>query len=260
MLGETIAQGLDPRFPVTGIPFPEHFTQRLFIKKLDHSLGEFAAKQFLPAQLQRIHRCRIGKPFLDPCTLQYWLLENLYGFVAWPPRQLRHETHGAIGPFLAHPVGQDLVHTTRRIDIGPVARECVAKQRGRGFVLDMQPAQGIFVHATGGQNLLQSLIGDPVHRSAQAPEQLALAPFERLIEFALPSAGAIVFQQRLISVGAGRVVQTMPAGGRVLLDLIAFAIEAQQVLILMSIQSLIAGLRLFGHHDRLLIRAEVRVP
>ncbi|MNQ47393.1 hypothetical protein D3C85_612350 [compost metagenome] len=144
--------------------------------------------------------------------------------------------------------------------MGLEACEGVGQQRGRGFVLDMQSAQDVFVHAADGQNLLQGFIGESIRRSAQASEHGTSIPFEWLVEFGLPTASAVVLHARLVSVSAGRVLQAMLASVRVLPDLIAFVIEPQQVLILMSEQALIAGLRVFRQSDRLFIGAEIRVP
>ncbi|MNC01199.1 hypothetical protein D3C75_485430 [compost metagenome] len=127
-------------------------------------------------------------------------------------------------------------------------------------MFDMKSAQHVFMYAAGSQNLLQGLIGQPLHRSAQTPEHYTPIPFERLIEFGLPAAGTVVLQQRLIGIGASRVLQPVLAGFRVLPDGIAFVIEAQQVLLLITVQPCVTGLRPIGQCDRLLIGRKVRVP
>ncbi|MNP71446.1 hypothetical protein D3C76_1678350 [compost metagenome] len=55
--------------------------------------------------------------------------------------------------------------------MGLEALEGIGQQRGRCFVFDVKPSQGIFVHATGGQNLFECFIGEPVYRSTETPEQ-----------------------------------------------------------------------------------------
>ncbi|MCY1436896.1 hypothetical protein D9M71_530350 [compost metagenome] len=69
-----------------------------------------------------------------------------------------------------------------------------------------------------------------------------------------------MLQQRLIGIGTGRVLQTVLARNRVLLDPIAFVVDPQQILILMSVQPLIAGLRPVRQSNRLFIGTEVRIP
>ncbi|MNC46818.1 hypothetical protein D3C75_958490 [compost metagenome] len=69
-----------------------------------------------------------------------------------------------------------------------------------------------------------------------------------------------MLQKRLIRIGASRVLQPMLASARVLLDCVAFVIEPQQVLILMTVQPCVTGLRPIGQCDRLFIGTEVRAP
>ncbi|MNZ33771.1 hypothetical protein D3C78_511260 [compost metagenome] len=117
----------------------------------------------------------------------------------------------------------------------------------------MQPAQCIFVNATDGQDLLQCFIGESIHRSAQTLEQLTPIPFQRLIEFSFPQAGAVVLQQGLIGIGSRGVLQAMLASVRVLFDFVAFVVEAQQVLILVPVQAFFTDDAIPGQGDRLLI-------
>ncbi|MCY1436897.1 hypothetical protein D9M71_530360 [compost metagenome] len=82
-----------------------------------------------------------------------------------------HRPHRVIGPLSADSIGLNQFRTGAGIGMGLETLEGIGQQRGRCFVFDVKPSQGIFVHATGGQNLFECFIGEPVYRSTETPEQ-----------------------------------------------------------------------------------------
>ncbi|MNV38581.1 hypothetical protein D3C71_1301410 [compost metagenome] len=122
-------------------------------------------------------------------------------------------------------VAADLIDKGLYVLIDPEAFECVGQQRRHLPGIHVHLAQGIFVAAADTEDALAGTGRKSLHVRADTVQHGGLVPAQRLVEFGLPGAGAVVPQLWFVGVRAGGVVDAVLADDGVLADGVVFAFQ-----------------------------------
>ncbi|MNJ40434.1 hypothetical protein D3C77_353310 [compost metagenome] len=153
-------------------------------------------------------------------------VEHLQYAVGWPVGQLDQQRHR---------VGHARLQRRTTANIGdhpgdaPVqlqALQGIGQQRCKRPLLDMHMPQHIVVDTADIGSLCQGGIVQPLGQNADAPQQLAAFPVQRLFTLELPGAVAILLEHRLEGIALARVADAPLLAIGIVALLIELAVQA----------------------------------
>ena len=118
----------------------------------------------------------------------------------------------------------------------------VGQQRGCRQAVSVNAAQHAGLRPGDGQNARGVFIAEAGVDRAQALEQLAVAPLQRLFGFDQPCALAVVLHSRGVSLGPVGVFNPITRAARALLHMVGFAFDAQPLSAVVQMQPSVVGL------------------